>query len=221
MLLRIRPSFSLPLRSDQIRCGAQYCLCNGTGACEFFLLHTSPLHSAPSHLSCTRRFLSFHKSSKYFFLLSIFFLSWSPNNSNSSTSSASLIPWISLMPPRPRHSFRKCLSVSSAPDSLNQSTKVCPGGHMPSWLKFALEDPCPVDKSLSWRTRAQSTKVYSGGPMEMLFIKIQLGNNGALRILLYVTTRCQLFVHYIAINKIRIAYQYKAHHHSVTLYFQE
>ena len=27
----------------QIRCSAQYCLCNGTEACEFFLLHTSPL----------------------------------------------------------------------------------------------------------------------------------------------------------------------------------
>ena len=66
-------------------------------------LHTSPLpvsRVAPSHLSCTCRFLSFHKSSKYFLLFSIF-LSWSPNSSNSS---ASLIPWISLMPPSPRQS---------------------------------------------------------------------------------------------------------------------
>ena len=27
----------------------------------------------------------------------------------------------------------------------SQATKVCPGGPMPSRLKFALEDPCPVD----------------------------------------------------------------------------
>ena len=74
-------------------------LCTGTGACEFLLLHTSPLrHSgsgAPyltvSHLSCNIcRLLSLHKSSKYFFLLSIFFLSWSPNSINSSTSSVPL-----------------------------------------------------------------------------------------------------------------------------------
>ena len=37
------------------------------------------------------------------------------------------IPWITLMPPRPRQSFRKCLSVSSAPEShTGQSTT-------PSW----------------------------------------------------------------------------------------
>ena len=34
--------------TDRIRCSAQYWLCNGTGACEFFLLHTSPLRAAPS-----------------------------------------------------------------------------------------------------------------------------------------------------------------------------
>ena len=39
------------------------------------------------------------------------------NSSNSLISSASLIPWISLMPPSQWHSFRKCLRVSSAPDS--------------------------------------------------------------------------------------------------------
>ena len=77
-------------------------------------LHTSPLWVPPSHLSCTCHLLSFHKSSKYFFLFSIFFLSRSPNSSNSSTSSASLIPWISLMHPSPHHSFKKCLSVSLA-----------------------------------------------------------------------------------------------------------
>ena len=69
--------------------------------------------AAPSHLSRTCHFLSLHKSSKYFFLFSIKFLFWSLNSINSSTSSASLILWISLMPPRPRQSFRKCLSVSS------------------------------------------------------------------------------------------------------------
>ena len=69
-------------------------------------LHTLPLRVAPSHLSCTCHFLTFHKYSKYFFNFSIFFLSWSPNSSNSSTSSFSLIPWIYLMPPSLRQSFR-------------------------------------------------------------------------------------------------------------------
>ena len=39
--------------TDQIRCSAKFCLCNGTGSCEFFLLHTLPLQVPPSHLSCT------------------------------------------------------------------------------------------------------------------------------------------------------------------------
>ena len=110
---------------DQIKCSVQSCLCIGTspGASvsvlsSSLLLHTSPLQVPPSHPSCTCRVFSFHKSSKYFFLFSIFFLSWSQKSSNSLTSSSSLSSWIiSLIPPSPRHSFRKCLSVSSAPDS--------------------------------------------------------------------------------------------------------
>ena len=38
--------------------------------------------------------------------------------------------------------------------------KVCPGGPVPSRLKISLEDPCPVDLSLPWKTNTQSTKVF-------------------------------------------------------------
>ena len=60
--------------SDQMK-RPQPCLCIGTGACVFFLLNTSPLWVPPSHLSCTCRFLSLHRSYRYFFLFPIV-LSW-------------------------------------------------------------------------------------------------------------------------------------------------
>ena len=109
---------------NQIRCNSQSCLCIGTGACVLFLLHTLPLRVPPSHTTSAAPASSSPSTectdppaSRNFFLFPIFFLSWSQNSSSSSISSTSLTSWISLIPPSPWYFFRKCLRVSSAPDS--------------------------------------------------------------------------------------------------------